>query len=90
MIINSVLDKFFSVLSLMLLQLFDDLNFDTLASNFGTLCTYILDIISYIYYFLPVTYLYPLIGLIGIIIVTRIEIALVRLGLEILTAIKFW
>lgn len=90
MFINSALDKLFSVIAAIIIELFSDLNFDVLASHFAVLSSYYLDIVAYIYYFLPVIYLLPIFVVVFVLISIRISIAVCRLVFEFLAAFKFW
>lgn len=83
MIFNSLIERVFSLVAVILMEILQDLNFDTLASHFSVLSSYFLDIVAYLFYFLPVIYLLPIFAVVGVIISVRFFIALCRLVLEI-------
>lgn len=60
------------------------LNFDVFISNLEVLSVYVLDIIAYVYYFLPVTYLLPLFTIVFGWIVVKILMALIRVVNELI------
>lgn len=60
------------------------LSFDVFISNLEVLSLYMLDIISYVYFFLPVTYLLPLFSIVFGWIVVKIAMALIRVVNELI------
>lgn len=75
MIAEKILNGVFSVIETLLYNL----HLNDIAGNFNTLFDYYCDILSYIYYFLPVGYLFPLIIVVFAVLTLRVYIALIRL-----------
>lgn len=65
-------------------DLFEVLDLSVWIDNLQTLSLYFFDILKYVFYFLPVPYLMPLLTVIFMILFLRISIALVR------TLLPFW
>lgn len=78
MIVENIINGFFSVVETLLYNL----HLDDIVGNFNVLLDYYCDILSYVYYFLPVGYLIPLIIIVFAVISLRIFIALLRLVVE--------
>ncbi len=78
MIVENIINGFFSVVETLLYNL----HLDVIVGNFNVLLDYYCDILSYVYYFLPVGYLIPLIIIVFAVISLRIFIALLRLVVE--------
>lgn len=82
MIIQSIVEKSIEVVFMILDSIFTFVDLGTIISNFLVLFDIFLDILSYVYYFLPMSYLYPLFGAVFLIISIRFFISLLRLVIE--------
>lgn len=89
MLIELLAEKSLNTVLLIVDDFLTSINFDIIYQHFLVLFDIFLDILSYVYFFLPVYYLLPLITIVFTVIGIRITISIFRFVFSLLDAIPF-
>lgn len=87
MLIELAVEKTINVFLLILEEMFGSVDIATIYQHFVTLYDVFLDILSYVFFFLPVPYLMPLFLVVFGVLTVRFTIALFRLVFNLLDGI---
>jgi len=87
MLTQSVIESGIDLGIMILNEFLSLLDFSTFLSHLEVLVLVLFEILKYVYFFLPVPYLIPLISLVFLVVLTRIGVAFVRFCMEIVNSI---